>query len=249
MGLKKAAEATLHLQVEAKQRTIHRDTLENIFLSIQSDVWDEFFLNDYRKRLVEHLSHRTNIAMDRYHSVLVRVMNAPGIAELPRDRGNIFKVQTVLDDVISAGSKTEEQRSVSISFLYAFAVEGVYKRSLVDCYIWEKISAGLRINTSRVLNIDIHHVHEYYTASGVDMIIFEGYDSIVRNAISHATFAFNPKDCKITYLDRRRSDSISYTLDDILERYQKIKDVYQFVLIRNVLIGISDYLIQLLKKR
>ena len=70
MGLEDSAEATAYLEVEARQRPLHRSILDSVFLGLQSMVWTDFAINEYRKKLTSHLSKRTHDAMSVNQNLL-----------------------------------------------------------------------------------------------------------------------------------------------------------------------------------
>ena len=84
--------------------------------------------------------------------------------------------------------------------------------------------------------MDVEQILDYYKTKE-DLLYFEGYDSIIRNAVAHSNFKYDKTTKKMTYVNEKRvkqedgsnplKRSVSeYDFNDVYERYEKIKSLY-----------------------
>ena len=141
---------------------------------------------------------------------------------------------------------------LGLSIVYANAIEGIYKRAVQDCYVWEKISTG-SVRTGQVATIpkkDIKTIIDYYDKQNMDKCIFEGYDDMIAlNAVAHSTLSFDETTDKMLYTDKRSNRQVRYDFDTLQQLYQKVWNVYEMVLVKNQILRINDVCIQFINRK
>ncbi|MEM2140482.1 hypothetical protein [Nitrososphaera sp.] len=240
-----------YLLNEFERSEIIYSYLNVTFKNLQKTLEYEFGTNEYRKRIFAYLNKRVRVAMISYIDKVKEMNAAPEIHDVIFDRVNAFRIIGKLSKMLESSSKSEFERLLGLSYSYAATVEGVYKRSVQDCYVWERLGTGaLKNNTfSAIHEMDIPKVVDYFDRCFIEKSIFEGYDDIVRNAIAHSTIYFDENTNKMTYKDKRSQREVSYDFDGLQEKYQKLWDVYQMVLVKNQLLRISDACVEFLNRK
>jgi hypothetical protein len=160
----------------------------------------------------------------------------------------MFQTLNDLKRLLFAGAKTDAEQALAGSITYSYTVESIYKLSVRDCYVWERLGTNQQVDTKKVLGMDIMNIYDYFKNGNRDMIMFEGYENTVRNAVSHATFFYDPKDGITTYTDKRKGLSVKHTLLQIEDKYEKLRELYLYVMLRNVLINVGDACTRLLNR-
>jgi hypothetical protein len=247
LQMHESAKSVQHVMIEAKQKQPNRPTLNSAFLVLQEDVRKEYSSSIYRARIYNYITSRVSAAMEDHHDEVVKALNTPGFMQVPKERLHIFQTLNALIRILFAGAKTDSDKALAGSIAYSYAVEGIYKMSVRDCYVWERLGCGQEVDTEKVVGMDIMHVFDYYRKNELEMVIFEGYDNTVRNAVSHATFYYDAAANLTSYEDRRKGAAVRFSFIEIEDKYQKLKELYQYILIKNVLINVSDACARLLK--
>ena len=119
--------------------------------------------------------------MTDYIDEISELTKQPPIVEMINDRVNAYKIIGTLKKIMELGARSPYERMLGLSIVYANAIEGIYKRAVQDCYVWEKISTG-SVRAGQVATIpkkDIKTIIDYYDKQNIDKCIFEGYDDTV----------------------------------------------------------------------
>jgi hypothetical protein len=236
------ATAEICEEIESEARKKKGNRLSRLYKNLQISAMYEYATTDHRKRCIAYLTTRMKEAATKYHKEVVRVVNAVEVATIPNRRAQAFKIQGDISRVILNGYTNEYERLLGLSFAYATAVEGVYKASIQDCYVWEKLGTGEKIEPKKVPNMKISDILDYYKRVGSDISIFEGYDSIVRNAVAHSTIEYNEQKRKMLYKDNYgQNERIQeYAFEELFAMYDKLKDVFELTLLKNQILRIND---------
>lgn len=227
---------------ETNRSEIIRSYFNMLFKHLQTVSELEFGSTPYRKRIIGYLNKRIRVAMTVRIDQVVQMYKDPVISDVIFDRMNANRIFTTLNKILLAGSVTPYEKTVGLSYAYSTIVEGVYKKSVQDCYVWERIGAGtLKSNTLASLpEMDVNKIIDYFNGNSIDRSIFEGFNDTVRNAVAHSTIYYNENTNKMTYKDKRSGKQEVLDRNQLYELYTKIWDVYFMVLAKNQLLGIND---------
>lgn len=236
---------------EVKRTEIIRSYLNLLFKNLQTTSQIEFSHNEYRNRIIRFLNRRINTVMMTNIERLVEANRAPEMLDMINDRVNAYKIVRTLSDILIKGSKSEYEKLLGLSYSYAASIEGVYKRSVQDCYVWERLAAETWRNdtASSLQEMDIHKIINYFDAHSIDKSIFDGYDDTVRNAIAHSTLYFDENTNTMKYKDKRAAMEVSYTFEQLRDKLQKIWDIYEMVLVKNQILRTNDACVMFMERK
>ncbi|HEX9830937.1 MAG TPA: hypothetical protein VGA94_04550 [Thermodesulfobacteriota bacterium] len=240
MGLQLSADVIEEIQsgIMAKADTSRLITL---FRKLQFAT-EEFASTDYRKRCFRYISRISHDAMQHNPAGVRAIVNDPIFMEIQRERTEAFTVLTRISKILEQGAANPYEKILGLSFSYAHVVEGVFKKSVQDCYLIDEISLMKTISIEEVEHFGIGKIMKEYQKTRRELTIFEGWDDVVRNAVSHARMHYDGKLENMTFVDRtkQRIRSSTYSFEQLQEMYMKLFDVFSLVLIRNQIRRISD---------
>lgn len=234
--------------------------LSNIFKMIQSlqeSVDTEFskkgeyeknvlkkIQDNFKKCLTDYSSEVLDIFQLRYESLEERVNVYQNIEDLTR---------LVLREPKSPGRLEEEKkrRLIGLSYAYSSLINGIFRDSLQDCYAWERIANGKKITINEIVRKEIGDIYNHYKQVN-DLIYFQGYDSIIKNSVEQSNFTYEQPSGKIIFVDLHYSiskqtgkmditkNSITQSLEEIAEKYERIETLYKITLILNQILMINS---------
>lgn len=190
---------------EVQRSSVIRSYLNALFTHLQYISERDFGTTPYKKDIIAYMNRRVALNMTTYIDEIAELTKQPPIVEMINDRVNAYKIIGTLKKILEPVAQSPNERMLGLSIAYANAIEGIYKRAVQDCYVWEKISIGSAGagQVTTLPNQDIKTVITYYDKQNIDKCIFEGYDDIVRNAVAHSTLSFDQTTNEMLYIDRR----------------------------------------------
>lgn len=245
-----AASVSNFILPEVKKAQIDYDMINQTYKNLQTLTRFEFGKKeDHRRRAIAYLYKRVTVSIQANYSDVRAVHNTQEVADNILNRVNASKVLRRLNKILIKGSEDEEDRLTGLSIAYANAVEGVYKRSIQDCYMWELLASKKHVKSSVVPTMDIKMIMDYYNTTHTEITVFEGYDSTVRNAVGHSTFYFDPNEKKMKYEDKISGNVKLLSFDELYSLYRKIENIYQMVIINTHVLRLSDICLELMERR
>lgn len=249
LGMKETARFIGFLIQEAQRPRINYDYFNRTFKNLQIVADTEFGKKDpYKKRCVAYLSKKVAGSMQENFASVRDILNASDFTTLLWTRENAYRLSRVLTRMLIDSAKSEEEKLIGLSYSYANMVEGTYKSSVQECYMWEKLSRRETIITACIIKKDVGNVLDFYTQVKEDRTIFEGYDSVVRNAVAHSTMFYDKPSKKMKYVDKKSAREKIYSFEELVLLYQKVRSVYELVLIRNLVLDVYDVSTHILSK-
>ena len=206
---------------EVQRSSVIRSYLNTLFTQMQYISERDFGTNPYKKEIIAYLNRRVALNMTTYIDKISELTKQLPIVEMINDRVNAYKIIGTLKKIMEPVAQSPNERMLSLSISYANAIEGIYKRAVQDCYVWEKISTGSARagQLTTIPNQDIKSIITYYDKQNIDKCIFEEYDDIVRNAVAHSTLSFDQTTNKMLYIDRRSNRQVRYEFDTLQQLY------------------------------
>lgn len=227
---------------EINRSEIIRSYFNVLFKNLQTVSELEFGSTPYRKKILDYLNQRIRLAMTVRIDQVEAMNKDPVMVDFVYDRMNANRVFTAVNKILLKGSETPYEKTIGLSYAYSAIVEGVYKKSIQDCYAWERIGSGTvgEEPISSIANTDIGAIIKYYNENSIDKSIFEGYSNTIRNSVAHFTMYYNENTNKMTYKDRKSGKEITIDREELYQFYTKVWDVYFMVLAKNQLLSIND---------
>lgn len=236
---------------EVSRPEIIRSYLNTTFRGLQFVSERDFGNTGYRRRIIRYLRMRMKSALmtniDKVSEMNMNEQVQDGIY----DRMNANKIFSTLQKILINGSITKYEKLLGLSYAYAAVVEGVYKKSIQMCYLWERMGTySLQDDMFSTINeMDIHKIRGYYKRCFVDEAIFDGYNNTIRNAIAHSTIYFNNETNEMLYRDKRSGKEKSLDVDGLYALYEKIWAVYLMILLEDQILRIHDACVNLVERR
>ena len=183
-----------------------------------------------------------------------RMINTTGLSNIRLDRmwgkmiGHRAKSRSVLfklDKILRDGSETEEEKSISISYLYLASIDGVYGKNLKDVVIFDILSKGNEVNYQQVERMKLNEIEKYFEKIKGSECLFDGWDEDVRNAIAHSSFWYDEKKGRVVYEERRKNKVKEKTKDQVLKMIEKLSDIDELVFFYNQIFRINKVIFDL----
>ncbi len=238
---------------------IDKNKLQSFFSTLQDTIDVEFSKKgSYEEKILKKLQGQVRrslkkhlLAMqkafetsERYERVNQRMYNSHNVEILKHVVTRDPKIPVESDEL------EKEQQFVGLSYAYASLVNGVFRFTLQDCITWEKVSNGETADPKEIANMEIYSIYEYYKKKN-DLLYFEGFNPIVRNAVAHSNFQYDSSTQIMSYVDEtmkkdpktgtefasRRTASYDYA--QMVENYHKIEKIYELIIVFNRLLLIS----------
>jgi hypothetical protein len=240
MGLELSAGIVKEIQAAV---LAHSDLQSRVTLFKRLQIaTEEFATTPYRKRCFDYVSRISRAGMHKNPEGVRAAVNYPHFAEIQKERTSAFTVLSRLSTILEKGASNSYESILGLSFSYANIVDGVYKRSVQDCYVIDELSDMRTVDLNNVQHYGVGKILQEYNEKGKDTTIFEGWDDVVRNAVAHVRIEFDEASDKMTYIDKiaTRTRASVYAFNELQEKYNKLFDVFSLVLIRNQMWRISD---------
>ncbi len=205
-------------------------------------------LNDMRKSITNHRQETENSfqTSTRYERQNQRMHSA-------------HNVKTLQYLILRNPPVDTEQRFIGLSYAYANLVNGIFRFTIQDCYTWAKISNGDAVDPDTIAEMDVSDIYNYYNQKH-DLLYFEGYDSIVRNAVAHSNFEYDPSTQKISYVNEGQlkpiatgitptnRQTVEYSFQELIEKYEQLEVIYNAIMIINQILMIGTCLAKLTER-
>jgi len=192
-----------------------------------------FFKRRVNRTLKTNTAGLNNIHLDMMWAQMIEYRN--------KSRMLLF----VLDNVLKKGSKTNEDRCVSLSYLYLASIDGVYGKNLKDIVIFDMLANLQAVKSSKIIKMKMNDIETYFqTISGSDCL-FDGWDEDVRNAIAHSSFWYDKKKKKMIFEERKKGVTKEKTLNELLDMIIKLADIDQLVFYYNQIFRVNRIIFDL----
>lgn len=235
-----------------KQTTLDANKLKQQFTNFQDTIDVEFSKKgDYEKRIVNKLQNQVRNCLKNHLDKVEDAFQTSSRYERQKQRmHSSHNVETLRFLVTREPPVNLEQRFIGLSYAYANLVNGVFRFSIQDCYTWQKISECSTINPDTVSEMEVNDVKNYFKQKN-DLLYFEGYDAVVRNAVAHSNFEFDPSTEKITYINERKERDANtgawskqrytstYSFEEMVENYTKLDRIYELIMCFNQMLMVS----------
>jgi len=173
----------------------------------------DFFKKRINKTLKFNVSGLNNRSLDRAWAKLID----------QRLQGRSILIQ--LDKILKRGAKTEQDKAISLSYLYLSTIDGIYGKNLKDIIIWDKLSKIQTVDFDELKKMNMTNIQEYFKEIPKSSCLFDGWIIDIRNAIGHSSFWYDEKKKKIIYEERRKSRKHEKTINEMYENLVKLSDV------------------------
>ncbi|WNZ29983.1 MAG: hypothetical protein IAX21_03755 [Candidatus Bathyarchaeota archaeon] len=135
---------------------------------------------------------------------------------------------------------SEKRRFFGLCFMYLILLEGLFDETIRVLYILVKAQKGVDIDYESVETKNVGELK-----NGLPTILFEGYNSRLRNSIAHARFRFDDVQNKMTFNDiaTKYRPAYSETLsikDFAVNYYDKIDNLCRLRTFYLILLGTRD---------
>lgn len=182
-------------------------------------------------------SHRIQVS-DFYKKRFNRVVktNARNFSEEELDkqwakiigqRGQSRKVIFALDKILKDGAKSDNDRAISISYLYLAMIDGIYGKNLKDIVIFETLSRYETPDLEKLRKMNMRRIIEFFEKVDNSECLFDGYDFNIRNAIAHSSFYYDEQKKIIHFEDRYENPPVikEKTIDELLDMAENLSDI------------------------
>jgi len=261
LDMKGTALVVSNIIIAIKMTKPHIDNsqIQILFSSFQDNIDVEFSKKGaYEKKILKKLQGQVGICLGRYVQEMQNAFETSERYERVGQRMHSSHNVEILKHVVNREPKTpvesdelaQEQLFVGLSYAYASLVNGVFRFTLQDCITWEKVSNGETAEPREIANMEIHSIYEYFKQKN-DLLYFEGFIPVVRNAVAHSNFQYDSSAQTMNYVDetikkdpntgvesvRRRTANFDY--DQMVENYHKIEKIYDLIMIFNKVLLVS----------
>lgn len=228
---------------------LHQDKDFNM-LTISFKILQTTFINEYsvtphRTLCSTFFKKRVNLTLKLNVRSLNRIFKNIGWAKMIEHRVKSRNVLFILDRVLRKGVKTDEEKSIGLSYLYLASIDGVYGKNLKDIVIFDILSKGKTVNFSEVENMKLKDIKDYFSNVQGSECLFDGWDENIRNAIAHSSFWINPENGKTVYEDRYSEVVKEKTFDEIFYMLQNLSDLDLLVFYYNQIHRINKVIMDL----
>jgi len=150
-----------------------------------------------------------------------------------------------LDRILKKGSKTDEEKCVSLSFLYLASIDGVYGKNLKDIVIFDLLSKYQPIKFSSINKMNLKTIIEYFEGIKDSECLFDGWDEDIRNAVAHSSFWYDKKKKKMIFEERKKGVTKEKNTDELFKMIEKLTDIDQLVFYYNQIFLVNSCIMDL----
>jgi len=203
--------------------------LNSIFKVLQTTFIVEFSTTSHRTLCSDFFKRRVNLITKLNTSGLSNFYTDKTSTKMREYRDKARAVLFILDKILRNGAKSEEEKSISISYLYLSNADGVYGKNLKNILIFDMLSKLRTVNYGTIERMKRSKIEQYFQTVKDADCLFDGWNENIRNAIAHSSFWYDSKKSKIIFEDRPKSIVIEKTKDELLEMLNKLTDIDEFV--------------------
>ncbi|SMH72021.1 hypothetical protein [Candidatus Nitrosotalea okcheonensis] len=237
LGLKLSA-ITVNEIVHTMQNQIpkiDRTKITALFHDLQDSIDVEFCkISTHHKNIFCLLQSDYRISLKIYPQVVNQVFNMNNKVDKLERRINIYRNLEILRSAVMRNNPSIEEKFVGLSYAYLGIVDGLYKLSLQECYVWHKIAKNEPIHMKNILDSSPAEIYNHFLQEKINLSYFDGWDRTVRNSVGHSSFKYDNVKQQMTYenYDRKTGNynTIDYTYDQLGENYYKLEAIYHAVL-------------------
>jgi len=155
------------------------------------------------------------------------------------------KVLFTLDKILRTGAKSDEEKAVSISYLYLASIDGVYGKNLKDVLIFDELSNLQKVDYRKIERMKLSQIENHFkNVNGADCL-FDGWDEDIRNAIAHSSFWYDKIKQKIIFEERRKNIIKKKSIDEVLFMLEKLSDIDELIFFYNQIFRINKIIMDL----
>ncbi|WP_428326636.1 hypothetical protein [Nitrosopumilus sp.] len=213
--------------------------LNSTFKVLQTTFVTEYNTNPHRVLCSTFFKKRVNVTIK---------FNVQGLNDIRLDKiwGNMIRyraksrdVLIKLDNILHNGSHTEEEKCISISYLYLASIDGVYGKNLKDVVIFDMLSKNEKVDYRKIERMKLGEIIEYFKNIEKSECLFDGWNEEIRNAIAHSSFWYDSNKQKIIYEERRKNIINEKTKEEVSEMIEKLTDIDELVFFYNQIFRID----------
>jgi len=249
LDMPRSAEIIDDIKNELSSSTYERESLNSKFRKLQTTAENEFGKNDHRKNCIIMLNKQLRKALVLNLSEVKKIRNQDEVVKIITQRANAYRNLQLLRKIVTSGATNEEEGLIGISYGYLAQVDGIYKKSLQDCYVWEKLGNKEKIEAEKVPKMSVADLKNYFEKMEKKLFYFEGWDSIVRNSVGHSAFQYDKQKRKMVYNDLYAKKTTEYTIDEMIALYDKMENIFQLIMSTNQIIQANDIIERFLQKK
>ena len=219
--------------------------LNSTFKVLQTTFVTEYNTNPHRILCSTFFKKRVNL------TIKLNVQGLNGIrldktwANMIRYRIKSRDTLIKLDNILQNGSNTEEEKCISISYLYLASIDGVYGKNLKDIVIFDMLSKNEKVDFKKIERKKLSEIKEYFKNIEESECLFDGWNEEIRNAIAHSSFWYDSNKQKIIYEERRKNIINEKTREEVLEMIEKLSDIDELVFFYNQIFRIDKVIFDL----
>jgi len=226
--------------------TLDRNHISEEFKNLQASCQSEFSTTTHKGNCIALLLTAFRRSLTDHHQESVEVINNNLRIDKQEKRVRSYRNLQLLKKIVLQGASDDEERLIGISYAYLSLVDGIYTTSLLECYVWDRISRNLPVNIESVYRMSIANVYDYFKNQSLPLYYFDGWDVKVRNAVAHSSFKFDKDTNKMIY---EATTGISeYDFNEMVENYEKLESIYPMILSAVQITAINDVLDEFVRR-
>lgn len=234
---------------------IDYDNITKMIEALQESIYTEFAKNGpYEKSVLDKVKNNFRKCLSDYHKDTLEIFHSR--TESLEHRVSFYQniedlTRLVLREPKSPGKRDEEKRRrvVGLSYAYASLINSIFGPSLLDCYIWDRIASGKKVILKDIERKEVSDIYNHYKQVS-DLSYFDGYDVTIKNSVENSNFHYDSNSGKITFVDEycvlskqtgkteMEKNTLTYSLEELVEKYEKIEMIYKLVLLFNQILVI-----------
>ena len=219
--------------------------LNSMFKVLQTTFVSEYNTNAHRTLCSTFYKKRVNITTKFNTTGLNDIQLDKRWANMIEHRIKARNVLFKLNKILMEGSQTDEEKSISLSYLYLASIDGIYGKNLKEVVIYDILSKGDQIDYHQIERMKISEIEKHFKKIKGSRCLFDGWDENIRNAIAHSSFWYDVTKKKIIYEERKKNKRKEKTKEDILKMIEKLSDVDQLVFFYNQIFRINKVIYDL----
>lgn len=219
--------------------------LNSTFKVLQTTFIVEYNTTTHRTLCSTFFKKRVNLTTKFNTAGLNNIHLDMAWAKMIEYRVKSRNVLFILDKILRNGSQTDEEKSISISYLYLASIDGVYGKNLKDVLIFDILSKQNQVNYTKIERMKLSNIQKYFKKVKGSNCLFDGWDEDIRNAIAHSSFWYDSKKQKIIYEERRKNRIKEKTQYEILQMLEKLSDIDELIFFYNQIFRINKIIMDL----
>ena len=226
--------------------SLDKNHVTNEFKNLQGSIHRELSTTPHKGKCIAFLLTAFRKSLTNHHQESFEIINNNLRIDKQEKRVRSYRNLQLLKKIVLQGASNDEEKLIGISYAYLSLVDGIYATSLLECYVWDRISRNLPVNIESVYRMSIANVYDYFKNQSLPLHYFDGWDVKVRNAVAHSSFKFDSVRSKMVY--EATTGTSEYDFNEMVENYEKLESLYPAVLSTIQTTAINDVLQEFVRR-